>query len=225
MSRVLIIVEGPTERAIIQNVLSPYLNSKGIYLYPKVIGRPGHKGGIRDFESVLREITALIHQEPTSFISTFFDFYALPRTWPGVNETKGKKPPQIPAILETEITKAVKNKLKDSFNQARFIPYIQIYELEALLFAGPKEMAEVFEKPKLEEKFEGIIKECGGCENINDNPNTAPSKRIEKLFPSYKKGGSVNAHAHIIASQIGIEKIRKQCPNFDNWISKLENLT
>jgi hypothetical protein len=30
--------------------------------------------------------------------------------------------------------------------------------------------------------FAGIVHECGGCELINDNPVTAPSKRNQRLF-------------------------------------------
>ncbi|MBN1190507.1 MAG: hypothetical protein JXA46_12195, partial [Dehalococcoidales bacterium] len=41
------------------------------------------------------------------------------------------------------------------------------------------EMAEVFEKTYLKETFEQIVKDCGGCEDINDGYDTAPSKRIQ----------------------------------------------
>ncbi len=147
------------------------------------------------------------------------------KSWPGLDDAKDKDSSLIPAIIEPAIASSIIDKLSDSFNPEKFIPYIQVYELETLLFAGPEEMANVFEKPRLKEHFEKIVIECGGCENINSNPSTAPSKRIEHVFPSYKKGGSVNSHAPIIASRIGIERIRRSCPNFDRWLSKLERLS
>jgi hypothetical protein len=57
-----------------------------------------------------------------------------------------------------------------------------------------------------------------GCSNklINDNPVTAPSKRIQRFFPGYRKGSSVNAHAYRIAQRIGLERIRRQCPHLAN---------
>ena len=43
--RVLVLVEGPTERAIVDNVFAPSLGSRSVFLYPRVVGKPGHKGG------------------------------------------------------------------------------------------------------------------------------------------------------------------------------------
>lgn len=106
----------------------------------------------------------------------------------------------------------------------KFIPYIQLHEIESLLFAGPEKMAQVFEKSELTAKFEQIVRECGGCEYINNNPENAPSKRIQNLFPGYKKGSSVNAHAYRIAQRIGVSRMRAQCPHFDEWLAKLEQL-
>ncbi len=99
-----------------------------------------------------------------------------------------------------------------------------MYEVESLLFAGPVEMAKVFQRPGLAEEFTKIVSDCGGCELINNGPQTAPSKRIQKLYPRYKKGSSVNAHAWRIAQHIGIERIRKECPHFNEWLTKLEQL-
>lgn len=224
MSRVLLLVEGQTERAVAQQLLGPWLGAKGVSLSPKVVGKPGHKGGVREFDSVLKEIVALLKQEPNSTVSTLFDYYALPLSWPNASDAKGKASLTIPAIIESGMAAAVSSAMGSSFDPARFIPYIQMYELEALLFVGPKEMAEVFERPRLAEKISGIVAECGGCEQIDDGATTAPSKRIEGFFPAYKKGSGVNAHAPRIVDRIGVERIRQACPHFDQWLGRLENV-
>ena len=55
-------------------------------------------------------------------------------------------------------------------------------------------------------------------EAINeDNP---PSKRLKVLFPGYEKVVS----GYVIADEIGLERIRAECPHFNTWISKLESL-
>jgi hypothetical protein len=221
--RVLVLVEGPTERAIIDNVFAPFLSLKNVFLYPRVVGKPGHKGGNK-FPVVKRELTALIKQEPDSVITMFFDYYALNDDWPGIRESKGKNTDNALEILKQSITNAILPELGANFNQARFIPYIQFYEVESLLFASPDDMAKVFCNPNLKSIFEKMVEDCRGCENINDNVNTAPSKRIMKVFPSYKKGRSVNAHAYRIAQHIGVEGIRQQCPKFNNWFTSLERL-
>ncbi len=217
------LVEGPTERSVVENVFNPELSQKGVYLYPRVVGKPGHKGGNK-FSSVCRELTALIRQEPNSYVTMLFDYYGLPGDWPGLKEANKTDPYKVSDIIEPAIVDSIKSHIGKSFNPQRFIPYIQLHELESLLFAGPYEMANVFEKPGLVPEIEAIVSSCGGCELINNNPETAPSKRIQQLFPEYKKGRSVNAHAYRIAKRIGLKTIRSKCPNFNKWISQLEKL-
>lgn len=223
MHRVLVLVEGPTERAIVDQVFAPELGNKGIFLYPRVVGKPGHKGGNK-FAQVLRELKALIRQEPTSTVTMLFDYYGMQEDWPGIAYTKGKRPDQVPGLIEPAISTALAEAMGSDFNQNRFIPYIQLYEIESLLFSDPAEMAIGFEMPELKVEFQKIVNTCGGCESINDHPETAPSKRIQKLFREYRKGSGVNAHAHRIARHIGLGKMRRQCPHFNEWILKLERL-
>ena len=223
MSRVLMLVEGPTERAIVDHVFAPVLAIKGVYLYPRVVGKPGHKGGNK-FSTVRRELRALIHQEPVGTVTMLFDYYGLPEDWPGLTEARGKSPNAVPGIMEPAIAQAVVSDIGPAFNPENFIPYLQLHEIESLLFADPEKMAQIFDIPALAAEFGKIVRDCGGCENINDDPETAPSKRIEKLYPGYRKGSSVNAHAYRIAQHIGVEKIREQCPHFNEWFTKLEQL-
>ena len=57
-------------------------------------------------------------------------------------------------------------------------------------------------------------------EDINDSSETAPSKRIESLLPSYQK---VVDGPEIIAA-IGLEVVREECPRFNGWLTRLESL-
>jgi hypothetical protein len=222
MSRVLILVEGQTENAVIQKVLAPYLAEKEIYVYARIIGKPGHKGGNK-FQIAMNDITMLIKQEPESIVTTFFDYYGLPSNWPGLFQaTKNNDVIQKAKQVENGVLSKIQSLLGDRFNKNNFVPYIQMHELETLLFADPVIMAEVFEMPQLAENFQKLVEDCGSCEKINNDPLNAPSKRIEKLFPKYKKGRSVNAHAPLIIEKIGIDIIREKCPNFNRWLAALE---
>lgn len=221
--RVLVLVEGPTERAIVDNVFAPDLGLRNIFLYPRVVGKPGHKGG-NNFTIVRKELTALMKQEPDSIVTMLFDYHSLDNSWPGKSESRGKSANNALIIIKESIAAAIMQDMDSNFNPARFIPYVQFFEIESLLFAGPDEMAKVFDEPNLEIIFNQIVKDCGGCEKINDNYDTAPSNRINKHFPRYKKGRSVNAHAWRIAQHIGVERIRQECPNFNDWFTSLERL-
>jgi hypothetical protein len=224
VSRVLVLVEGPTERAIIQKVLAPYMGARNAYMAARVIGKPGHKGGIRSFDATLKEILMLLSQESQAVVSTFFDYYGLPNDWPGRIEARGTANAcESARILENNIFTSVSLKFDAGLNPDRFIPYIQMHELEALLFVNPQVMAQIFGQPHLETQFAKIVQECGGCETIDDNPASAPSKRIGVLFPQYKKGSGVNAHAPAIVEKTGIETIRQKCPHFNEWLDRLEH--
>lgn len=225
MHRVLTVVEGFTERAIVEQTFAPYLAARGLSLHAKVIGKPGHKGGVRSSEAVRKEILALLRQEPRSHVSTFFDYYGLPEGWPGVREAKGKKAREIAGIVEAAMRGEVQLKMEGSGDPNRFLPYVQMHEVEALLFSDPKVMAIVFEQPDLEPRFTQILNECGECEEINDHQATAPSRRIENLFPGYRKGSGIRAHAPMIVKRIGVDRLRQACPHFNEWVTTLERIT
>ncbi len=54
-------------------------------------------------------------------------------------------------------------------------------------------------------------------EDINDSPHTAPSKRVEALFPGYEKPLLGN----LAALEIGLEAIVRECTNFRRWLDNL----
>lgn len=59
-----------------------------------------------------------------------------------------------------------------------------------------------------------------GKSNFNDDAQTAPSKRLEKLFPAYKKV----FHGNLIAQRIELSPMRAQCPHFADWLRQLAGL-
>jgi len=225
MNRVLVLVEGQTERIVVDQFLNPHFTLHGVSLSPRIVGKPGHKGGVRPFEGIRKELCNLLKSDPTcAAVTTFFDYYALPSDWPGTAEAKGQPSNKIPDHIEPKIAEAIQQKFDASFNPSRFIPYIQMHELEALFFADPKAMAAAIGDEGLSEEISGIVTACGGCEAIDDGPTTAPSKRVQALFPGYRKGQSLNAHAPKILNAIGIQTVRAQCPHFNEWCTKLEQL-
>ena len=57
-------------------------------------------------------------------------------------------------------------------------------------------------------------------EDIDDGPQTVPSKRIATIIPHYQK----RLHGPLIAQDIGLGKIRLECPRFNDWLQRLERL-
>ena len=78
----------------------------------------------------------------------------------------------------------------------------------------------IFKSIHLKENFLQIRNTFATPEEINDSPQTAPSKRIKSLIASYEKPlmGTLGA------LEIGLLKIRKECKLFDAWLSNLESI-
>lgn len=55
---------------------------------------------------------------------------------------------------------------------------------------------------------------------INDGYTTAPSKRIVSIFSQYDKV----LHGSLVALDIGLDTIRRECPMFNSWIERIESL-
>ena len=54
-------------------------------------------------------------------------------------------------------------------------------------------------------------------EDINGGADTAPSKRLMRIFP-YEK----TADGEMILEALDIDDIRGKCPRFNKWMEKLE---
>jgi hypothetical protein len=78
----------------------------------------------------------------------------------------------------------------------------------------------VIYNPDLARSFTQIRSSFATPEDINNGPETAPSKRILKLYPAYQKP----IHGSLAACEIGIKKIRVECKHFDEWVMKLERI-
>jgi hypothetical protein len=108
--------------------------------------------------------------------------------------------------------------ISEDITNPRFIPYIQLHEFEGLLFSDSEAFRILIgTDPSILLRIEKIVGEALNPELINDGQETAPSKRLQALFPGYKKV----LHGASLAQIIGIRTIRDKCPRFNEWIEKL----
>ena len=220
MIRIYVICEGQTEEMFVNDVLSEQFRLLGIYLYPSLIGKPGHKGGNFKFERVLTDVQKFLLNDTKSYCTTFFDFYGLPEDFPGKKEAttlidiKSK---------QNKINDRLVEQLSQHINEnamRRFIPYIQLYEFEGLLFSDPMSIASEIGRPDLVDKFVAIRNQFETPEHVNNSSDTAPSKRIKKHFIGYDKV----THGSLIALEMGVNKICAECYLFAEWINKLKSV-
>ena len=66
----------------------------------------------------------------------------------------------------------------------------------------------------------GIRRQFETPEDIDDDPENAPSRRIAGVVAGYRK----RLHGPLVALEAGLENIRLECPRFDGWLTRLEGL-
>ncbi len=148
------------------------------------------------------------------------DYYGLGPGFPGL-----PVPPHLNTIeTVTRIEHAVKDdicrKLPDFRPDVRLIPYLSLHEYEGLLFSDPEALARSIGKPQFAKRFREIRNAFQTPEDINDDPQTAPSKRVIQVYPGYRKviEGTLAARA------VGIRRMCQECPHFGDWLDRLAAL-
>jgi len=221
MVRIYIVAEGQTEIAFVRNLLIDPFAKLGIYLYPTLLGKPGHKGGVVSYHRAKSDVIRLLRQERDTFCTTMFDYFRLPDDFPGLPIAGNYQPIQKAEIIEQAFKDDIIQTLGTEFNPDRFIPYIQIHEFEALLFSNPQALAKGIYRNDLASEFEAIRNAFPSPEDINDHPNSAPSKRIINFHNNYNK----ITEGILAAIEIGLPIMRKECKHFDQWLKQLECLS
>ena len=123
--------------------------------------------------------------------------------------------------LEELLAEEIKNKVSAQWDQRRVIPYVQKHEFEELLFSDVYAFSVMpTATDHVVEGLANVRSRFQTPEDINDDPNTAPSKRLKGVMPGYQKVVA----GPLIASATGLDTIRAECPRFDAWLARLESL-
>ncbi len=230
MVRLSIILEGDTEESFANQILRPHLAHRQVYLSARRVetsrekGKAGRKpakifrGGMTTYARAKKDLMRWMTQDQDQALhfTTMFDLYALPRDFPGFEAAATVADPyQRVAALEAAFSADV--------DQQRFIPYIQLHEFEALLLSRPEVFGDYYtpQRPQVAE----LVRLCAGVaspEMIDDDPQSAPSKRLSRLFSDF--GRSKSTIGPLLAEWIGLPVIRAKCPHFDAWLTMLEAL-
>lgn len=175
-----------------------------------------------NYDKLRYNIVQWMKEESGAYVTTLVDLYGMNDDFPGYQESKNKPPFEKVAAVEAALKADID---REGFDVRRFIPHFQLHEFEALLFSEPSVLQDwlALYRPIQDNVFQQIRAAFETPEHINDNPNTAPSKRIEQASSAYDKYDKV-AEGVLIAEDIGLEKMRGACLHFDEWISELEQL-
>lgn len=204
MIRLAICVEGETEEDFVNESLATHLASRGVLATPVLVGqaRPGRRGGGNvTIDRLVLDMRILRYSHDA--VTSLVDFYGF----------GGKG-----TLSSDDLLQAIRDRLGES--DERFVfPYVQVHEFEGLLFSDVDAFDGLVPRAPIE-GLRAIRLEFETPEDINDSSTTAPSKRIQRLIPTYRK----RLDGPGVAREIGLDGIRRECPRFDAWVGRLEGL-
>ncbi|WP_030222505.1 DUF4276 family protein [Streptomyces sp. NRRL WC-3626] len=217
MRQVHVLVEGVTEERLVQQVLQQELVPRGIWLTPvtlktrRAAGRPHDKGGVSKWSKIEHDIRALLRNSAVDTVTTMLDLYGLPSDTPGLSDAPANDAYARVGHVEQAMAQAISDQ--------RFLPFLVLHETEAWVLAAADELAELTAVPRLAEVLRSHVADAGGPELVNDGPDTAPSKRLLKAHPAYRK--VVDGPDAI--EFLGLDALRAACPHLDTWLKRLES--
>jgi hypothetical protein len=222
-----IIVEGSSEETFVNDVLVKHFASLNIFVsarkiktgWDRINGKPA-KGGLLKYikfrNDVLRWLQSDRYQ-PKFWYTSMIDLYAFPK------DDQSPYTKEIQMIPDPyEKINALESAIYKDINHSQFIPYVQLHEFEAFVLVDPDKLISMY--PEGQAAIARLKKAIGNRypEEINESPQTAPSKRIIQHLPDYE--GQKAQVGPLIAEDIGLPKLRKECRHFNEWITQLENI-
>lgn len=222
MVEVIVFSEGPTEEQFIKRLVAPAVRHLQIFVKPQMLKTSQEaRGGAISFDRLKFNARNTLRQNPDAVLSTFLDLYGLDTSFPAFAESKTKPDMESRlAWLKTALHEAIVAHV--ACRPERFIPHIQPYEYEGLLFSDTEALAQT-EPGWLvsREKLAAVRTTFATPEHINDSFETKPSRRLEMLLrPGYKK----TRHGPLAAERITLAVMEQECPHFHGWMDSLRAL-
>jgi Domain of unknown function (DUF4276) len=222
-----VVVEGSAEEAFVNEVLvnhfaplSVFVSSRKIKTGWDRLGNKPAKGGLFKYIKFRNDLLRWIESDrgrENTWYSSMLDLYAFP---------KDDRSPYTMAIQQLTDpfakVKALEKAMAADVSHANFIPYVQLHEFEAFLMVDPEQLMLMY--PDNKNGIDRLKKEIGSMnpEEINDSPQSAPSKRIMKYVPTYE--GQKAQVGPLVAADIGLSNLRASCKHFNEWITTMEDV-
>lgn len=214
MTRVHVFCEGQTEESFVRELLIPHFQRRGVWINPIVVRTSASaRGGVTTYGRLRSQVLRKCQEDRHSWVTTLLDFYGLPADFPGM--------PGSATVSSLDRASVLQEAFQSDIGMGNFIAHLVVHEFEGLLFSHPEAFANFLDEPGLVEYAKAVRDEFESPEHINDGRNTAPSRRIQRFCSAYDKV----LHGTLIALDIGLDRIRRECHRFDGWLSRLEAMT
>lgn len=212
MTNLLLVVEGQTEEYFVKRVLADHLASRGIYATATLIAGKV-RGGKVNIDRLVDHLRRLRHLD--WHLTTMLDFDTFTELRGGSGATPWQRVEDAEQIL---------HQILDSRGciGARFFPYLQLHDFEALVLSDPQAIASQFPEEEDRKAIKRLHFEFADAQPESIDHDQPPCKRIVGLLPTYR--ARKNTVGPLVAKQIGLSKLRERCPHFGSWLTRLEAL-
>jgi hypothetical protein len=208
MKRVVVLVEGQTEEALVDEVLAPAALARGVHLAPVIVitsatpaGARRGGGSWRHYDTRLRNLFKASHLHRVGLL---IDYYQYPRGAPGC-DVGGSGPARQSELMA---------RLHKQYPDSRFRPLVVLHEIEALVLAAiDAGRGEGLIPARGLTRLRREIARAGGPERIDHGPSTAPSKRLLRADPGYLK----TVTGPLLVAEAGLSAVLARCPTFAAW--------
>ena len=215
MKNVYIYCEGQTEESFINEILYPFFFNVGIVVYPivcttKRTANRKYKGGVSDYTKIKKELSIICKQHQSEFVTTMFDYYAMPENTPGIDNDDRD--------LFTRINR-IEQAIDTDLGQSNCRFHLMLHEFEGILFSDPSSFSLIADS-SIVSRIQAIRNSFPTPEHINNSAETAPSKRLMALMPDYAKV----KNGALLSKEMGIDLIIENCPHFKEWIQMIMSI-
>ncbi len=223
MKHLCIVCEGYSEEDFVRITLAPYLRNENLIVYPAVVPTsPGHYGGGLSYPRLQRFISHTLKEKTKPFVTTLIDLHKLHSGFPCFEAAVALPDlTQKLDLLQQEWRKDIVSEVQ--CRPERFIPYIQPYEFEALLFSDISSIsAHMSQWSTSSAQLEKARAAVSSPEHMNTKKEKTPSYILEQSLtsPPYDK----RLHGNEVLAQIGLNKIQQECLHFARWLDSLRAL-
>lgn len=220
LQTIFVVCEGATEETFVSQILAPAFYPLGKNLITQTINTSSkQKGGALTYDRVKNHLLNTLKGDNKPVVTTLIDLYGLDTDFPGYS-----KPGQL--TLDQRLQNLNREFQQDIIQAAgcrpeQFLPYIQPYEFEALLFSDITILTEHNSAWKRSASaLESILQNVDSPEHINDRPETKPAALLD--FHLKNPGFRKTLDGIPIAEKITLTRIRSKCAYFNQWLTDLE---
>lgn len=218
--QVALLVEGQTEEALVDLVLTEFARRREVVLKPIIVAtkrtsQGTHKGG-GGWQHMRDDVCRLAPQTHWRRIGLMFDVYGSEFAKDGSPRSGTELHAYVLQQAEQSLLQAAPNLTPDRLAVGPVLHEFETLVLAAIASGGTSAASTVVRE------VEHAVQHVGDFEQINGSPQTSPSHRLREWWleaegEEYSKA----LYGPSLIDEAGIDEVLDRCPTFMGWLDRL----